>query len=237
MKRVRENPGEELSPQAKRLLGLARPLRVMTPVEKAHTQAFVASLAKRSPLWLHFELGTSQRIAVVLTALCMFLGIKLHTHRVNNVSTPMVIVADARLRAETDHIELASIPRALTTQTDLPRIGNAPGYGDICGQHVCESMPSCCEGNWDETCDQKLLELTRLPSGQASMNTGRCYWHDREDCPGCACPAYLKRIEVFPLGDEGGVSLGYDGVTGCMRSTESLLANLKWMCVELYCEV
>jgi hypothetical protein len=236
MKWVREDWGEELSPKAKRLLRSASPIRAMTPAEKVYAQAFVASLAKRSPLLLAFELGRSQWATVVLAALCVILGIKLEKHAVDNTSAPMVMIADTPQRAEANHLAFASIPKELASPRDLQSSTDTPGFGDICGQRVCESMPSCCERNWDETCDQKLLELSLLPLGQASMNMGRCYWHDRAVCPACACPAYVKRIEVFARDGDNGVSLGYDGITGCVRSTEAVLANLKWMCVRRYCE-
>lgn len=98
-----------------------------------------------------------------------------------------------------------------------------------CSDSVCRREPGCCSGPWDGHCDDLLLELARQ-SDKLSGGVGRCYYHDRETCPGCACAYYLK------VGDAKAEAIGHDGGTGCLRDREALLATLKRQCAAAVCE-
>lgn len=223
MKRM--SVGKELSPEAKRLLATSLPLRRMTRGERSRAAAFLARIEKERPPSLP-ALGLSpfQQIAMGLAVLTLVLVVATPDgeRETSNIIVPEVREPSLRRPA------FARVPDESTFDT--------PGYHDVCGQRVCEQRPSCCEGEWDEDCDAELLELTRGGGLSSRRPVGRCYWHDREACPGCACPMYLKRRETFGTGSEPGVSLGYDGGTGCLRKLAPLLVELKWMCAKGYCE-
>lgn len=98
-----------------------------------------------------------------------------------------------------------------------------------CTGAVCARDPACCSGPWDERCDDLLMDAARL-TDRLSGGVGRCYYHDREICPDCACEYYLK------VGDAKANAAGFDGGTGCLRSREALLATLKGQCATAVCE-
>ena len=98
-----------------------------------------------------------------------------------------------------------------------------------CSDAVCAEDPACCAGTWDARCDELLLSAARLRDN-FSGGVGRCYYHDRETCPQCACEYYLK------VGDTKAGSIGYDAGTGCLKSREALIATLKGQCAEAVCE-
>lgn len=231
--------GGGLSPKSRQLLQSAAPLRKMSAAEQARANAFIASLPRRSPFqWSGFVFGAWQwRIALVCATLCVFVAMKMHQGWAIDEPAPLATPTNAERYTVTPHLGFASLPAEPISPGQPQSTWGLPGAGDICGQRVCESMPSCCEEQWDDACDRKLLELTRLPMAGISMqNVGRCYWHDREFCADCACPAYVKRTEVFAHGSTPGVSLGYDGGSGCVRSPTVLLENIHWMCVQGFCE-
>ncbi len=233
--------GETLSPAARRLLAAARPVRLMKPFERARAAAFVRALADEPRRgWLAAYLEYVPRVAFAFTIMAFVFGTATPGDMSDAGSsiTPEDAAADPALEEAllAPRYGFAWVPDEPSTRGPDGEEGDTPGYGDVCGRHVCEFEPSCCEGAWDERCDRKLLEITRLTYHFSSMRAGRCYWHDREACPGCSCPLYLKREEVLTRADEPGVSLGYDGGSGCLGDIRPLLSNLKWMCVEGFCE-
>ena len=98
-----------------------------------------------------------------------------------------------------------------------------------CSDAVCRREPACCTDAWHARCDDLLLEAARL-NNSFSGGIGRCYYHDREQCPGCACEYYLK------VGNPKTDAIGYDQGTGCLRDREALLSTLKSQCAEAVCE-
>ncbi|MDC0741938.1 hypothetical protein [Polyangium mundeleinium] len=205
----------------------------MRPAERARSAAFVAALVDEPARGEHATgLARVPRVVVAMAAVVLVFGSSAH-HEVPRAEP--TLVADDVARAEPRH-GFARVPDEPSTRVSEDEGEDVPGRGDVCGRNVCDLEPSCCEGVWDERCDRTLLELTRVTSHASPVRAGRCYWHDRESCPGCACPMYLKRVEELPRGDDPGTSLGYDGGSGCLRDRRRLLSNMKWMCVEGFCE-
>jgi hypothetical protein len=98
-----------------------------------------------------------------------------------------------------------------------------------CTDAVCLLDEACCSGDWGERCDGLLLASAGL-TDNVSGHVGRCYYHDRETCPSCACDYYLK------VGDPKTGNLGYDQGTGCIRDRATLLSTLKHLCATAVCE-
>ncbi|MDI1429392.1 hypothetical protein [Polyangium sorediatum] len=209
----------------------------MRPSERIRSAAFVAALVNEpSRGSLARWLDRAPRVVFALAAVAFVFGASAHDTipRIEAEEESFAPVREApRVEARPG---VAGSPDELRSRAPEGEAEEVPGDGDVCGRNVCEFEPSCCEGTWDERCDRKLLEITRVTHHASPVRAGRCYWHDRDDCPGCACPLYLKRQEVLPRGDDPGKSLGYDGGTGCLRDLRRLLSNLKWMCTEGFCE-
>ncbi|HVK67678.1 MAG TPA: hypothetical protein VM694_24505 [Polyangium sp.] len=213
----------------------------MRPAERARSAAFVAALVDE-PTRSERATGLTRAPRVVVAIAALVLVFRSSAHHDVPRAEPTIVaddVAFAPARPEA-RMELrygfAWVPDEPSTRVPEGEGEDVPGRGDVCGRNVCDLQPSCCEGVWDERCDRTLLEITRVKFNASPVRAGRCYWHDRESCPGCACPMYLKRVEELPRGDDHGTSLGYDGGSGCLRDMRRLLSNMKWMCVEGFCE-
>lgn len=223
--------GAGLSPAAGRLLSAARPVRSMTSAERKRAAAFVRAVSDEPTP----SLGSTLRNLWPRVAVALFFASLTQSSPGGAPDTSPHIIAEAPApERDTDHGVSLATPFSREDKGD--HRADVPGDGDVCGQRVCEQIPSCCENAWNAACDRKLLELTRSPGSATFTTVDRCYWHDREQCPGCACPMYLKRWEIMSRGGEPGVALGYDGGSGCLRDKAQLLTNLKWMCVEGHCE-
>lgn len=232
MNELRSDEDRGLSPEARRLLLSANAIRPMNATERAQATAFIEELSQRkrctwSPGWPHLLLG----IAIA----CVLIGVSLRRSNQDNVTVkPEPVPNDVATPKPAPSLAWTPGPMESPATNGFSR--DNPGLGDVCGQRVCASMPSCCEDSWTEACDAELLRLTRTPAAGFTTLTGRCYWHDREVCPGCACPMYLKRCEQLTSNGNAGIVVGYDGQTGCLRSRPRLLEELKWMCTEGFCE-
>lgn len=214
--------------EVRRLLAAARPVRRMTEEERARTARFVAKLAKE-PVPRR-RAGKVIRwaclAAAAAVAMVFFRG---DVPEGGEAKEVVSIEAEPMMPNENDvpWYEPAKIP---ASREGVSVVMAAPGYGDVCGARVCERDPSCCERAWDSHCDGMLLELTHR--AEFLVSVGRCYWFDREICPRCACPMYLKRVEDR----DNDVVVGFDGGSGCIRDPAKMLVELKWMCVQGYCE-
>lgn len=232
MSERRNNDDRGLSPEARRLLSSANAIRPMNATERAKSTAFIEELSQRKrrtwlPSWPHLLLG--------LAIACLLIGVSLHRSNQNDMTLePEPVPNDVTTPKPAP--SLAWTPDLMESPATNGSSGDNPGLGDVCGQHVCGSMPSCCEDSWTDACDAELLRLTRTPGVGLTTHLGRCYWHDREICPGCACPMYLKRYEQFSHDGEEGIVVGYDGGTGCLKSQPKLIEEIKWLCTEGYCE-
>jgi hypothetical protein len=229
------SPESGASEEARELLKAARPLRAMTAEQRARSSLRVARIARGGDAagrggWLR-GLTLQTAVAVVLLVL---LWVVRGSERVP-VAMP---VGEGGGRGEAMGFVAwsAEVEGPIESKAPEQEVAEVPGYGDICGRVVCERLPSCCEGAWDEQCDRMLVDLSRPPGAGTLTDMGRCYWHDREFCPQCACPIYLKR-KMEP--EKSYPNAGYDGHdhgTGCIRDEKQLLPLLKRLCVEGYCE-
>jgi hypothetical protein len=93
----------------------------------------------------------------------------------------------------------------------------------VCRRAVVAALPACA-GQWDAACDRELLAAAYGPP-KAAARTGACYYHDRVDCPACACDFYVKVHRQ-----------GYDGGTGCLGTPEDVLRVLYGECAAQRCE-
>lgn len=211
--------------EIQRLLAAARPMPKRTDAERERSAAFVAALARTKPSRQRgYERWAWRALAAAAIVVLSFVGGDSPDEGTPEVAIVKEPASEPMSNGFTWYVEKhKSLPGEDTV--------GQPGVGDVCGARVCDFMPSCCEGKWDAACDRKLLELTR-GEHSITLSVGRCYWHDREICPKCACPYYLKRIEDR----QGQIATGYDGWTGCLRDQERMLLELKWMCVQRYCE-
>jgi hypothetical protein len=98
------------------------------------------------------------------------------------------------------------------------------GYVEHPGPTVtldCAGLICDCESMSDA---ELLAAAMALPDGPFGIGT--CYFHDQ--CPGCACPFYVK-VSYFP--DPS----GYDGGTGCLHSIDDVIQVLRDLCASGTC--
>lgn len=232
MNELRNDKNRRLSPEAQRLLSSANAVRPMNATERAKATAFIEELSQRQRRTWSLRLP---HLFLGIAIACILIGVSLlRSNQENMTVEPEPVPKDVSTPKPAP--SLAWTPGPMESQATNGSSGENPGLGDICGQHVCASMPSCCEDSWNEACDAELLRLTRTPGVGVTTHVGRCYWHDREICPGCACPMYLKRYEQFSRNGVEAISVGYDGGSGCLKSRQRLLEELAWMCTEGFCE-
>jgi hypothetical protein len=88
------------------------------------------------------------------------------------------------------------------------------GSGSAC----CRQMEGC-----QSMTDAQLLAATKWPT-----STGMCFWHDREGCPTCACPYYVKLAHApYPHGAYGG--------TGCVNTLAEVVTAMRQLCADGAC--
>jgi hypothetical protein len=93
------------------------------------------------------------------------------------------------------------------------------------------SEAACCalSGGCAGMTDQQILDkaLNNSP-GSTSSNFGSCYFHDRTNCPDCACKYYIK-VSYY------GGDKGFDGGTGCLDDIQQVIAHLRQLCEDGVC--
>ena len=229
--RLRDLGDGEVPDELRTLVRAAQPLRHRSAESRAQGVAFVAGLAKKKKsagLFLEWVFAFRMAAAFCCLVLFGFVGGDL-TNVVEEEA--VVIAAEPVAPVEPEGFAWFDPSFRPVSMEREGAAGDTPGYGDVCGATVCGKDPACCEGGWDAHCDAILLEISRSGFG-ITTNVGRCSWHGRESCPNCACPLYLKHIEDR----EAGIQLGFDGGTGCLKDAARLLGELRWMCMQGYCE-
>ncbi len=125
-------------------------------------------------------------------------------------------------------VTLCKVPRLLgfmvffvcvaVAQTPAPGITAPPAA-------PCDDRVKACA----EMTDDELLAAASLDAhGVGQTEFGTCYFHTRENCPGCACPFYVK--VTWTGGD-----LGWDDGTGCLQTEEEVIMVLRMLCAEGQC--
>lgn len=226
--RLRDLGDGEVPDELRALVRAAQPLRYRSADAQARGAAFVAGLAKKKKSagsFLEWALAFRMAAAFCCLVLFGFVGGDL----TNVVEEEGVVIAAEPVAPEGFAWFDPSL-RPVSMEVDGAG-GDAPDASDVCGARVCDRDPTCCEDGWDAHCDAILLSISR-GGFEVTTAIGRCSWHGRESCPKCACPLYLKHIEDR----EAGIQLGYDGGTGCLKDAARLIVELRWMCVQGYCE-
>jgi hypothetical protein len=88
---------------------------------------------------------------------------------------------------------------------------------------ACCALSSGCAG----MSDQEILSRA-FNNGSNHTSFGSCYFHDRTNCPDCACPFYVK-VSYY------GGQKGYDGGTGCLNDEKQVAAALRQLCEDGVC--
>ena len=90
---------------------------------------------------------------------------------------------------------------------------------------ACCALSGGCAGMSDA--DILMKALNNSP-GSTTSNFGSCYFHDRTNCPECACPFYVK-VSYY------GGAKGFDGGTGCLNDLHQVATVLRQLCEDGVC--
>ncbi len=90
---------------------------------------------------------------------------------------------------------------------------------------ACCALSGGCAGMSDADILAKALNNS---PGSTTSNFGSCYFHDQTNCPGCACPFYVK-VSYY------GGAKGYDGGTGCLNDLHQVATVLRQLCEDGVC--